>query len=672
MDIGACLLDSKTGDIIAYFSPSKIAKKAVIKRLKEFTVYTEHSSQIEELSQEELYKGQYDNSEEGGTTILNNIVAKHSETMTYAEGINNKVKFRLKPVEPLKKIRKMYEIPKVFDRIVLRIELSVSKNDTDILSFRLSDIIDFNFNELIKQLNDTNPLSLYIKNQFSSEGKEFLNRNNSQGTSKTFSEQEKTFLIDELNKLLNKNLDLADIYRSSSKKLSERTLNLLTKKTNKKEEIKKLNRWILEDTYPDIIAKSLDAASHSVSTKDINIQELEGGELEVTFPWKFERFGDYLLDIQLFLGPAFKKIVTEIKLQVRPMNPYYYEHGVADMHYLFTGHKKLLDDLIEMRKSNLLVLGSRRQGKSTLLQMLCYELRKNEEDIVVVDLTFDSLDKTSSAFDFIKQIFSRIESIKEYQDLLESYQRSLMKDFNSAQDALSKFLQQLPSQLGTSARLVVLVDEFNSFTKFEDKGEAIGSLISKYDFNVIAFGIPYNVAGEIDIKSNSGLPRFFTEKKYIEPLTPTEIRNLAEKPINGRYIINTSVLNKLCDFAQGRPFDAQVMLKAGLQSAIRKGKEEITLTDIEEAFRNKLTEIYKDHYIKVLDTFDKDYHDIAKQWRTILNKDGLLTATKIFNDLKIDEIGDFFWLFFEVGYVKSSGTTLHLPPALLNAWEPCY
>ena len=115
--------------------------------------------------------------------------------------------------------------------------------------FRVGDII--RFDELIQKINNTSDsLSVYIKTQFSQNGRKFLNNYD---PSIQLLDEQKKLLIKELNELL-KDAELYDEIRFLNKDLRDKTKTLL-KKNPENEDLIILNRCLLEDAYPHEVAK---------------------------------------------------------------------------------------------------------------------------------------------------------------------------------------------------------------------------------------------------------------------------------------------------------------------------------------------------------------------------------------------------------------------------------
>jgi len=126
----------------------------------------------------------------------------------------------------------------------------VRANKKDPWLFRVDEII--RFDELIQKTNNTSDsLSVYIKTQFSQNGKKFLNNYD---PSTQILGKEKKLLIRELNELL-KDTKLYDEIRFSNIDLRAKTKKILS--TNpENEDLIILNRCLLEDAYPHEIEKS--------------------------------------------------------------------------------------------------------------------------------------------------------------------------------------------------------------------------------------------------------------------------------------------------------------------------------------------------------------------------------------------------------------------------------
>lgn len=549
-ELGACLLDSRAGNVIVYFNVPDIEPEDLKERLRALARQFVNRAQTEKLAERDWCEGRFEGSERGGDYILKRLAICLPEK-TYTEGRDVQVTFDLMPRKPLNVVRKVYET-------------RVDQNQM--------------------------PLNL------------------------------------------------------------------------------------------GLVVTSPDGTDRSIPSANVHIHENGGKGLQVSFPWRFEQIGDHRLSVSMYLGPAVRGEIVPSRLQARPLNPYYHGVGIGedDNRYLFVGHARLLKQLErEARQSTFMVCGSRRQGKSSLLKMLKHSLRSGGQgETVVVDLSFDQLerggpnDPNASARDFVHGIFRGIVADEEYCSLLEVETPPEIATVKGAKDSLSRLLENLPTVYGRSARLVVLVDEFNTFLKFGDHGETIGSFIESFHgqgFRVVSFGLPFESAGEVDIRQNSGIFRFFTEKLYMDPLDDREIERLATDPVHGRFGIEDSALQELVRRAAGRPFDAQVMLRKGLDRTIDDDREAIRTEDIVNAFETDLSQIYGQDYSEVFNDFEAQEREEAQEWKRMLAPDVFWESVQEINSWQESE-SRAFSLFFEQGYVKARGRTLHIPPALLHAW----
>jgi len=418
-----------------------------------------------------------------------------------------------------------------------------------------------------------------------------------------------------------------------------------------------------------------DGVGHAVPTDTIEVVE-DGSDVLVRFPWYFQKPGDYTLAPAAFLGPAMQVLEVPGRLPVRPNNPFEHGPGLNEGNaYLFVGHEEMLSRLIEdVRRNNVMVCGSRRQGKSSLLNMLLPRLcNVVGGDIVAARVSFDLVRKSGSgrgdSVGVIQALFAELSLNEEYQRIFTLPDPDSITDNVRAKNAVANLCQQLREALGESARLVLLADEVNKVTDFDDAAEFLGALLNDYarSFRLVAFGVPGDFSQNVDTLSNSGFPRFLTQRRYLRPLSDQEITTLATDPIQGRYDVDPAALDELIKRAVGRPFDAQVMLSKALDRNIVEGRTVLRADDVVRAFHTDLVTIYQSYLMDVLKAAEAACPNEIKDWKEELKADFWAGVRLINNLSKADSNAHKEIL--KYGFVRGdAGQYINLPPAILAAW----
>ena len=284
-----------------------------------------------------------------------------------------------------------------------------------------------------------------------------------------------------------------------------------------------------------------EGVGHAVPTDTVELVEL-GSDVVVRFPWRFHRSGDYTVAPSVFLGPAMRVLELSERLPVRPNNPYDHGPGLTEGNaYLFVGHEEMLSRLEgDVRRMNVMVCGSRRQGKSSLLNMLLPRLRNiGSGDLVAARVSFDLVEKSDSAgghsVGVIRALLAGLHRNEEYQRIFALPNPDTITDRAKAKNAVADICQQLHDVLGENARLIMLADEVNKLIDFKDRAEFIGALLNDYSrsFQIVAFGLPVDFSAHVNNLSNSGFPRFLTQRRFLRPLSDQEITALATGPHQG-------------------------------------------------------------------------------------------------------------------------------------------
>jgi hypothetical protein len=418
-----------------------------------------------------------------------------------------------------------------------------------------------------------------------------------------------------------------------------------------------------------------DGVGHAVPTDTVELIDRKPDVL-VRFPWHFHRSGDYTVEPSVFLGPAMRALALPERLPVRPNNPYEHGPGLTESNaYLFVGHDEMLSRLeADVRRNNVMVCGSRRQGKSSLLNMLLPRLRNiGSGDLVAVRVSFDLVEKSDTegghSIGVIRAMLAELHQYEEYQRIFALPDPDTITDRVKAKNAVADLCQQLHEVLGENARLILLADEVNKFIEYEDRAEFIGALLNDYSrsFRLVAFGLPVDFGQHVNTLSNSGFPRFLTQRRFLRPLSDREITALATGPIKGRYEVDRAALDELIKRAAGRPFDAQVMLRKALDQTIGEGRSTLNAKDIVRAFHAELVPTYKSYLMDALTAAEAACPDEIKDWKEELKAD-FWEGVRIINGLDSQSSAAQAEI-LKYGFVRGdNGEYLNIPPAMLAAW----
>ncbi|WP_170294835.1 ATP-binding protein [Roseospira navarrensis] len=418
-----------------------------------------------------------------------------------------------------------------------------------------------------------------------------------------------------------------------------------------------------------------DGVGHAVPTDTIEMIE-QDPDLVIRFPWSFQKPGDYTVVPSVFLGPAMRMLEMPGRLPVRPNNPFEHGPGLNEGNaYLFVGHEEMLARLMEdVRRNNVMVCGSRRQGKSSLLNMLLPRLRNiSGGDIVAARVSFDLVQKSGTrsgeSVGVIQALFAELRLNEEYQRIFALPDPASITDKPTAINAVADLCQQLREALGESARLVLLADEVNKVNEFGDAAEFLGALLNDYarSFRLVAFGVPGDFGHNVDTLNNSGFPRFLTQRRFLRPLSNQEITALASGPIKGRYDIDRGALEELVMRAAGRPFDAQVMLRKALDQTIEQKRTTLRARDIVRAFHGELVTTYQSYLMDVMKAAEAACPDEINDWKEELEAD-FWAGVKMINGLDSKSSAAHKEI-MKYGFVRGDyGEYLNIPPAMLAAW----
>jgi hypothetical protein len=416
-----------------------------------------------------------------------------------------------------------------------------------------------------------------------------------------------------------------------------------------------------------------DGVGHAVPTDTVDLTE-HNNDVVVRFPWRFHKSGDYTVEPSVFLGPAMRVLSLPGPVPVRPGNPFEYGPGLTESNaYLFVGHEEMLSHLAEdVRSMNVMVCGSRRQGKSSLLNMLLTRLRSiGSGDIVAVRVSFDEVLESDSpgraSVGVIRALLSELHRYEEYVRVFALPDPDTITNEHKAKAALANIGREINEAYGSSGRLVLLADEVNTFEHFSDTGQFISSMLN-YNadfFRIIAFGLPGGY--EVNTLNNSALPSLLLQRRFLRPLSDREITALATGPIQGRYDIDSDALTELIRRAAGRPFDAQVMLRKALEKNIGEGRSTLSAKDIIRAFHAHLVPAYQSYLLDALKAAQTADLEEMQDWEEELKAD-FWKGLRIINNLdsKRSPARKEIWKY---GFLRGdTGEYLNLPPAMLAAW----
>ncbi len=421
-----------------------------------------------------------------------------------------------------------------------------------------------------------------------------------------------------------------------------------------------------------------DGSQRQIAQQDIVLQENDTG-VELTFAATFSQVGVHRLQVTGFLGKSSSRLKslrrgTDPAIRVTELNPFRFQAGLAGQHaYLFTGHRALIEQIYLGIQQNSSILGSRRQGKSSLLNNLFERLRERRRlpHVIPARLSFDSLAETGrpESIEFIERIFSSLYEAVELRELCGLEQPYTFSSFSEAEKRLKALGARLQNMLGADARLVVLIDETDAHKDCKrTETDRIGTLFNSYAgwLSLVAFGLPAMLTGS-DTTVSSGWIRFLYTRTFMQPLEDDELRAIVFKGIKGRYTVPEETMHCLCTYAVGRPHDLQVLMHEAVEQANHAGTAVITPEMVDTALRDRLVPIYE-NYLEPLKTYEQKHAKEAAYLRSALASDFETTFTRL-NSVRRAEREAVYSFAYDWGFVKGrTGDTVHFPYALIKAW----
>jgi len=393
------------------------------------------------------------------------------------------------------------------------------------------------------------------------------------------------------------------------------------------------------------------------------------GSLECRGTVTLEQVGDYRAKVTAYLCGRARGLLVERPLAVREKNPYTYGHEIkAHWRHMFTGNSQILNWVMEnFRNSNLAILGSRRQGKSSLLWELWARLRIEEaRDVLPVVISFEGMGGADTFQVFVAKVLSALLADQEARRLLEYDELPPVESSSEALNEIANLRRRLTDALGPGSYLVVLADEVERFVEWDPN--LSDALRSTYHTNPwlrqVAACLPtfHRCRGSWE---RSGFSTLLHHARYMQPLQPGEMCRLIEEPISGQYEIDPETIELVLKYASGRPHDLQVLMFESVNAAREMNVKRITSPMVTSALQRTLLPIYRE-YLTPFVEFQTEYPKEAGKIRRLL-EENFEPQYECLNTEKASPA--FFRPFCDWGYVKgTTGEFLHIPYALVKAW----
>ena len=281
----------------------------------------------------------------------------------------------------------------------------------------------------------------------------------------------------------------------------------------------------------------------------------------------------------------------------RHFNPYIAGTPVSDER-MFFGREDILKSLIStIHRNNVMILGERRIGKTSLLQYLTKELKKSDDpEYFFVPLYID-LEGVSEErfFHFLaEEIYSGLtssgysvpppEKLLVFQKGSENYtDRDFRRD-------LKAIIEELKKDAGSRhLRLILLLDEVDVMGSYSSQTQQLVRRLFMESFaqylGMIVAGVRINKAWD---RVESPWYNMFTQIE-LPPLKKEEAEQLIREPVKGVYSFDNDAVEFIWEQSKGKPFYIQQLCMESVNTMLQdKGKKgRITLKHVTTAY-NKL------------------------------------------------------------------------------------
>jgi WD40 repeat protein len=358
------------------------------------------------------------------------------------------------------------------------------------------------------------------------------------------------------------------------------------------------NESALEQVLVEIIQPS--AEYQVVSNNPISATSLPSGqtiEIEFQLKMKFPRqiAVNYRVNGELKEPPLYINAIQD--------NPYIYGDPVKD-DFAFFGRKEELEQIIQAitkpTKQDILVVGERRTGKTSLIYQLMKRLKRPFIPVYVVLNTCKPRTESLLSLILHKIVHNLIE-----QKLLTSDWEHHHFPYPDFEDNVREIIDAAKTKLA-DVRVVLLLDEANYLLKIEMARPGIQGIVDaimdrhQIDERVqnilratlqsgkIGGDLRAVVAGTSDLSayvSQQSSP-FFNHFRFVplKPFTSDEIRELITKPasILG-YSYSPSAVKRIMSLSGGQPFYCQALCYEAFGNALKAGRYLIGDQDVQVA-----------------------------------------------------------------------------------------
>jgi hypothetical protein len=283
------------------------------------------------------------------------------------------------------------------------------------------------------------------------------------------------------------------------------------------------------------------------------------------------------------------------KRKVRAQHIPYVEGPAIDDPNKFFGRTRLIHTIRDgIVHNHFALIGDFRIGKTSLQKQLSFMLQSLEHPQfyfvpIFVDLQhFEPGER--SLFHFLAQQLARnIKELKVEQAVLADFQAPLSKvprRFTSEdlQGDIDVLLAGLPVRDGGRRPILVFqVDEIGLLTADRVSVDALiglrGIFVTHKQARLILSG---PAMPQKDTHDRTSQWWNFIREIAVEPLLPSEARQLIERPVAGLFSFQAGAIDRIIGLSQGRPMDIQRRCIGVLQYRYARGKvsREITVTDV--------------------------------------------------------------------------------------------
>lgn len=283
----------------------------------------------------------------------------------------------------------------------------------------------------------------------------------------------------------------------------------------------------------------------------------------------------------------------------RHFNPYIAGTPVSDERTFF-GREDILKGLIStIHRNNVMILGERRIGKTSLLQYLTKELKKfDDPEYFFVPLYID-LEGVSEKrfFHFLaEEIYMELESAG-YSVPPSKKMLIFQKDSKSYTDRdfrrdLKAIIEELKKEAGQKhLRLILLLDEVDVMGSYSSQTQQLVRRLFMESFSqylgMVVAGVRINKAWD---RVESPWYNMFTQIELL-PLKRKEAEQLIREPVKGVYSFDDDAVEFIWEQSKGKPFYIQQLCMESVNTMLRdrEKKGRITLKHVTTAYNRLLS-----------------------------------------------------------------------------------